>query len=123
METIKNLLGKVPFFGIGLGHLLLGRALGAATMRMKVGHHGDNQPVRDCVRGRLDITSQHHSFVLVADASTSGVFEITHRNVNDESVEGFRATSQGVISTQYYPRITGVDHVDDAWQEFEQTLT
>ncbi len=99
--VLQQLLGKKPLFGICLGHQLLGLSLGGNTYKLKFGHHGGNHPVKDFITGRCYITSQNHNYALEKDFSSE--IEITHMNVNDNTVEGFRHKTLPVLSVQYHP--------------------
>jgi carbamoyl-phosphate synthase small subunit len=101
-ETIAALVGRVPVFGICLGHQLLGRAMGGTTFKLPFGHHGGNHPVRDEVTGRLEITSQNHNYCLDAD-SLAGRAVVTHRNLNDGTNEGIRVLNAAAFSVQHHP--------------------
>ena len=102
IDAISDLVGKKPIFGICLGHQILSIVLGAKTHKMPFGHHGANHPVRDLLTGKVEITSQNHSFAVDA-ASLPDHLELTHINLNDQTVEGMRHKSESVFSVQYHP--------------------
>lgn len=105
-ETVKNLMGKYPIFGICLGHQLLGIALGGDTYKLKFGHRGGNHPVKDLATGRVYITSQNHGFAVDEKTLDPDKAFISHRNVNDGTVEGLRHRTLPVFSVQYHPEAT-----------------
>ena len=99
--AVADLLGRVPIFGICLGHQILALALGGTTYKLPFGHHGSNHPVRRTATGQVEVTSQNHNYAVAAD-SVRGI-ETTHVNLNDGVLEGFRAPSAGAFSVQYHP--------------------
>ncbi|TBV80296.1 MAG: carbamoyl-phosphate synthase small subunit [Desulfobulbaceae bacterium] len=102
-EIIRGLLGCEPIFGICLGHQLLGLAYGGRTYKLKFGHRGSNQPVKDLTTGKVEITSQNHGFCLDKDSLDPREVELTHINLNDNSVEGIRHRRFPAFSVQYHP--------------------
>lgn len=102
IDSVSDLVGKRPIFGICLGHQILSIVLGAKTHKMPFGHHGANHPVRDNLTGRVEITSQNHSFA-VDEATLPDHLELTHVNLNDQTVEGMRHKTEPVFCVQYHP--------------------
>jgi len=102
IDTVRNLLGKLPVFGICLGHQLMGIAAGGKTSKLKFGHHGVNQPVKNLRTGRVEITSQNHGFVVVAETLPDDAV-VTHINLNDNSLEGLAYPKKKAFSVQYHP--------------------
>ncbi|PWB61026.1 MAG: carbamoyl phosphate synthase small subunit [Deltaproteobacteria bacterium] len=109
VEAVRRLLGKLPIFGICLGHQIMGLALGGRTFKLKFGHHGGNQPVTDLATGRVEITSQNHNFS-VDPESLGGRSRITHINLNDRTVEGLAVPSLRCFSVQYHPEASPGPH-------------
>ena len=103
VETVKELLGKIPIFGICLGHQMLGLALGGKTYKLKFGHHGGNHPVKDLKTGKVHITVQNHSFCVDADSLDTSQVEITHINLNDKTLEGIKHKKLPIFSVQFHP--------------------
>src|SRR4051812_34542524 len=118
VEEIRGLVNEgVPTFGICFGHQLLGRAFGGDTYKLRFGHRGGNQPVKDIASGRVEITSHNHGFAVSAESLPADV-EVTHINLNDGCVEGMRHKSLPIISVQYHPEAAPGPH--DAEHHFQR---
>ncbi|MAW10119.1 MAG: carbamoyl phosphate synthase small subunit [Candidatus Marinimicrobia bacterium] len=109
IETVKNLLGKKPIFGICLGHQILALALGANTFKMKFGHRGINQPVKNLITNKVEITSQNHGFAVDEDTLPSNV-TVTHKHLNDDTVAGISCNDISAYSVQYHPEASPGPH-------------
>jgi len=103
VDTVRELLGKKPIFGICLGHQILGLAYGGTTYKLKFGHRGSNQPVKDLSTGKIEITAQNHGFCVDFDSLNPAEVELTHVNLNDGSLEGMRHKQYPAFSVQYHP--------------------
>ena len=110
VRAVARLLGKVPVFGICLGHQLLALALGMTTYKLKFGHRGANHPVKDLTTGAVEITTQNHGFAVAADGPLPDGARITHLNLNDGTVEGLACPSQSAFSVQYHPESSPGPH-------------
>lgn len=123
IETVKKLLGKKPVYGICLGHQLIGLALGGKTYKLKFGHRGANQPVKDLKTGRVYITSQNHGYALDAESLNQTDLEVTHINLNDNTIEGIRHKTLPIASVQYHPEAApGPIDSQYLFQEFLQMM-
>jgi carbamoyl-phosphate synthase small subunit len=109
-QQIRKLVGKTPIFGICLGHQILGLALGGKTYKLKFGHRGANHPVLNQITNRVEITSHNHGFAVDADSLNLNELEITHMNLNDQTLEGFRHRSHPVFCVQYHPEAAPGPH-------------
>ncbi|MFT5239852.1 MAG: carbamoyl-phosphate synthase small subunit, partial [Kiritimatiellia bacterium] len=103
VEAARALIGKAPIMGICLGHQILGLATGAERVRLKFGHHGCNHPVKDLGTGKVEITSQNHNFAIDSATIDSDKVEITHINLNDQTVEGLAHKHEPMFCVQYHP--------------------
>jgi len=108
-DNVQQLIGKKPIFGICLGHQILGLALGGKTYKLKFGHHGGNQPVMDLTTRKVEITAQNHGFAVDAD-SLGGAAQLTHVNLNDNTVEGLAHRELPIFSVQYHPESSPGPH-------------
>jgi carbamoyl-phosphate synthase small subunit len=120
IENIRKMLGRVPIFGICLGHQLCGLALGGKTFKLKFGHHGSNHPVKNLLTEKVEITAQNHGFCIDPDSLPSSDVEITHVNLNDQTNEGMRHRSLPMFSVQYHPEASPGPH--DARYLFDQFI-
>ncbi|PYU89135.1 MAG: carbamoyl phosphate synthase small subunit [Acidobacteria bacterium] len=118
VDIIRNLMGRVPIFGICLGHQLMGLAFGGRTFKLKFGHRGGNQPVKSLLTGRVEITAQNHGFAVDPDSLDQSHVELTHLNLNDRTLEGMRHRSLPAFSVQYHPEASPGPH--DSHYLFEE---
>ncbi|MDP4171577.1 MAG: carbamoyl phosphate synthase small subunit [Bacillota bacterium] len=121
IEMIKGILGKVPLFGICLGHQLFALACGADTSKMKFGHRGSNHPVKDLRTGKIAITSQNHGYTVESNSLTNTDLEITHIALNDGTVEGLKHKKYAAFTVQYHPEAS--PGPEDAGYLFDQFLS
>lgn len=123
VRAIKDLIDYgVPMFGICLGHQIIGQALGGKTFKLKFGHHGANQPVKDLESGLVEITSQNHGYAVTADSLPAGA-EVTRINLNDQTVEGLRLRKKPVFCVQYHPEASPGPHDSSGlFQEFRNLI-
>jgi len=121
INTVRSLLPELPIFGICLGHQLLGLAMGGTTFKLKFGHRGGNQPVQDLRTGKVEITSQNHGFCVDIDSLKGRDVELTHINLNDQTLEGMRHRKLPIYSVQYHPEASPGPH--DATYLFDNFLT
>jgi carbamoyl-phosphate synthase small subunit len=109
-REVNKLVGKTPVFGICLGHQILGLALGGSTYKLPFGHHGANHPVLNRHTGKVEITSQNHGFCVKPESLKDSEVEVTHLNLNDQTVEGLRHRSEPVFCVQYHPEAAPGPH-------------
>lgn len=124
IKTIRELLEYRPMFGICLGHQIMALALGGKTFKLKFGHRGVNQPVKNLLTGKVEITSQNHGFAVDIDSLNGKDVEITHMNLNDNTLEGFRHTKYPIFSVQYHPEASPGPHDSKyLFDEFKKMIT
>jgi carbamoyl-phosphate synthase small subunit len=123
IKNIRSLLGRMPVFGICLGHQLMGLAFGGRTYKLKFGHRGGNQPVKNLFTSRVEITAQNHGFAVDPDSLNANQVELTHLNLNDQTLEGIRHRSIPAFSVQYHPEASPGPHDSHyLFEEFKQLM-
>jgi carbamoyl-phosphate synthase small subunit len=123
IETVRGLIGKLPVFGICLGHQMQGLALGGKTYKLKFGHRGGNQPVFRVETGRIEITSQNHGFAVDIKSIPGSDIKLTHFNLNDRTCEGFEHKKHAMFSVQYHPEASPGPHdADYLFKKFIQMM-
>jgi len=110
VRAIKQMMGRIPVFGICLGHQLCGLALGGRTYKLKFGHHGGNHPVRNNLTGKVEITAHNHNFAVDPDSINANEVELTHVDLNDQTLEGMRHKTLPLFSVQYHPEAAPGPH-------------
>ncbi len=122
-KTVATLIQKLPTFGICLGHQMIGHALGGSTFKLKFGHRGGNQPVKNLENGKVSITSQNHGFAFDGDSLDTSIAKVTEINLNDQTVEGLRHLKLPVFSVQYHPEAApGPNDADPLFTSFYQMV-
>ena len=113
VDTVKELMGRKPIFGICLGHQILGLAFGGESFKLKFGHRGVNQPVKNLITGKIEITSQNHGFCINKESLKDQPLRLTHINLNDDTLEGMEHEEHPIFSVQYHPEASPGPHDAD----------
>lgn len=123
IENTRKLIGKVPLFGICLGHQILGLALGGKTYKLKFGHRGGNQPAQNLFTKQVEITAQNHGFCVDIDSLSDRSVLLTHKNLNDNTLEGFQSKDLGLFAVQYHPEASPGPHdADYLFRKFSRLM-
>ena len=109
-QAVRDMMGRVPIFGICLGHQIIGLALGGKTYKLKFGHHGGNHPILNLETRKVEITAQNHGFAVDPDSLKASEVILTHKNLNDDTLEGLRHRNMPLFSVQYHPEASPGPH-------------